>query len=221
MDADSLATGSKWVILEEIGKGNNTVSDIAKSLKTSVANISQQLRLLEAYGFIQKERLESNKIGKPKAVYAIKREMINISSLEKNKVQKIKLSPSWFSQTFINILNYATEEDRHYLAQFFFHTNDILEKCDGVALMKSSKDAIELVLFTANLDYIRKHYSNLDLKGLNSQHKKIICWTHNEEELKSGISKKEPYFLNLLKDVHILYDKTGKLLEIKQLRETK
>lgn len=45
---------------------------LAKRLQTSIPNISQQLRILEAYGLVEKTRIPNAKRGKPRLVYSIK-----------------------------------------------------------------------------------------------------------------------------------------------------
>ena len=61
MDYGTILTDSKWNIIKELSEKEQTPTELADKTKTTLANISQQLRLLEAYGIVKKERTESSK----------------------------------------------------------------------------------------------------------------------------------------------------------------
>jgi predicted transcriptional regulator len=222
MELDYAIAEGKWRLLQELSKKDQSASDLAKVLKTSVANINQQLKLLEAYGLIRKEKgIRTGKAGKPKSIYILKRNQQFLVSIKKGNVSKTRLSDFWIYDILFKIMATVDDQrDAYYLLKFCFQTEEILKRCQAMAFMKSTPEAIELVLLTQDLEKIRKEYSNIIIKDLDEKPKKIVCWSHNEKELKDGLERKEPYFMNLLNDLEILFDKEGKLSEVIAVRQT-
>lgn len=71
MELEGLFTSSKWSILDEIARNPQSPMQIAEKLNTSIANISQQLRLLEAAGIVKKTRLRQRDRGKPRVIFSM------------------------------------------------------------------------------------------------------------------------------------------------------
>lgn len=77
MDLETLLTGTKWEILQMLAEKKRSPLELAKILNTTIANISQQLRLLQAAGLVKKERAEGTKraegigAGKPRTLFSI------------------------------------------------------------------------------------------------------------------------------------------------------
>ena len=65
MELEGLFSGTKWDILRLIAKEPRNPLELARVLGTSIANISQQLRLLEAAGLVRKEKVSNRERGKP------------------------------------------------------------------------------------------------------------------------------------------------------------
>ena len=66
MDLETLLTNTKWEIIELLSKESLSPLELSKKLNTTIANISQQLRLLETANLIkkQKTRSEERRVGK-------------------------------------------------------------------------------------------------------------------------------------------------------------
>lgn len=111
--------------------------------------------------------------------------------------------------------------DQYFVPKFCFFTDDIMKLCTAIALVKSTSNTIDFLLFTESLEKIRKDYSTVVLKDLDGKEKKIVCWTHNENELVNGIQNNEKYFMDVLKDAKIIFDKDGKLTTIINMRNSK
>ncbi len=71
MDLETLLTGSKWEIIELLAKEKLSPIELAKRLNTTIANISSQLRLLQAAGLVQKEKTGSAGAGKPRTLFSL------------------------------------------------------------------------------------------------------------------------------------------------------
>ena len=78
MDAELLFTGTKWNIIECLARKDASPIEIAKSLQTTVANVSMQLRMLDIGGVVTKRRLPNSKAGKPRTLYSLKKDILYI-----------------------------------------------------------------------------------------------------------------------------------------------
>ena len=74
MEIETIFSESKWKILTELSQGSLSPSELAKKTGTSLANISTQVRLLEALGFIDKKKLINRAKGEPRKIYSLKKE---------------------------------------------------------------------------------------------------------------------------------------------------
>lgn len=79
---------TKWRIIEEVSKSEKSLDSLAKTLKTSSANISQQLRILELLGIIKKEKTGTVFKGKPRVMFSLKEDIAYIILASKDKTAK-------------------------------------------------------------------------------------------------------------------------------------
>ncbi len=87
-----LFSSTKWEILSLIAKQPKSPLEIAEILNTSMANISQQLRLLEFAGLVKSERVPNREKGKPRKLYSLINEVAYLVVLSKGRQEK-KLIP--------------------------------------------------------------------------------------------------------------------------------
>jgi len=94
MDLETLLTGTKWDIIKILAASPSCPLDISKKLNTTIANISQQLRLLQAAGLIEKQKTGFGKPGKPRALFSILGDYAFITIFSKGFAEKhlIKLN---------------------------------------------------------------------------------------------------------------------------------
>jgi len=61
----------KWNILKSLSYGKSSPLQLAEKLNTTMANISQQLRLLEATNLVKKEKVKNRDKGKPRTLFSL------------------------------------------------------------------------------------------------------------------------------------------------------
>lgn len=71
MEIETLLTGSKWKILELLSEKEYSPIELSEKLNTTLANISQQLRLLETAGLVKKTLTHKNSPGQPRKKYSL------------------------------------------------------------------------------------------------------------------------------------------------------
>ena len=71
MDHETLFTATKWEILKQLETGERSPVELAKAMQSSIANVSQQLRLLEMAGLVTSRRISNRDKDKPRILYSI------------------------------------------------------------------------------------------------------------------------------------------------------
>jgi hypothetical protein len=223
MEQESLLSKSRWSILKELAKGSKSAVEIARKINQSVANITQQLVVLEAYELVKKLKQEKpekqKRPGKPKTPYALNQEIFAFWLLKPGLAEKnvIKLKEAdLFSKFMLNAFFTLREEDTYPIVKYVCES-EILKKADTIAFLQSNEKEIELFIITEQqLHDFRENYSNFHVNGLDGKTKKIISWSHNKKELEEGVEQKDEYFVNLVKNSKALVDKKDNLKELKE-----
>ncbi|MBR9692615.1 winged helix-turn-helix transcriptional regulator [Candidatus Woesearchaeota archaeon] len=207
MEFEDLLTNSKWNILSSVAKEDMAASDISKATGTSLANISQQAKLLEAWGLIKRLKASRKGPGKPKIIYGLNKELAHIAVLRDGFAGKKMITPTPSCWAMLNIFFHPKQDDHYYLQKFLWQCEDYVEACDALAIADSDQKEIHILAIASpeKLEALRKKYSKVEVKGPNGK-KTVISWTHSEAELAEGLAAGEDYFENLLKHPHIITD---------------
>jgi predicted DNA-binding protein YlxM (UPF0122 family) len=221
MEFEELLTKSKWSILKELAKGDKSAVEIAKKAGQSIANISQQLALLEAYNMVKKAKQEprqdkQKKAGKPKTPYCLNQELLVMSLLKpglaEKRVVKLRDTDDYHRLLFGSFFMLSSEE--HYCLMKFITDSDMVKKAESIGYLSSNEKEIELFIITEHITEVREKYSNVTIPCLDGKTKKIISWSHNRKEVEEGLEKNEEYFINLVKNSIELIDKKDYLKEL-------
>jgi hypothetical protein len=164
MDEDfnpEILLSGKWNILKAIAEAPQSPSDLALSTNTSLSNIIQQLKLLEAYRIVRKERSEEKNSGKPRTIYYLNRELAYAIVLKGGMEERKIFYVDHGNDMFFNIFFRMGQEDVMFMLKFSFKYEEVLKKCKSIGFLKSSRDSIELFLITDQLEEIRSKFSNI------------------------------------------------------------
>ena len=88
VEFEQLITDVKWRIITLLSTRRLSPLQLAEVTKTSIANISQQLRLLEAAGLVRKEKVSNRERGKPRTRYFISRDILYVVVLSRALQEK-------------------------------------------------------------------------------------------------------------------------------------
>jgi len=210
---------NRWNILKEIAQSPQSPSDLALKTNTSISNITQQLKLLEAYKIVRKEKSEEKNAGKPRTIYYLNVEIAYSVILKNGKAERKLFYIDNNNNMFFNILFSLNPEDLMFILKFSFKYEEVLKKCKAIGFLKSTKDSIELFLITDHLEEIRSKFSNIFIEDHHGKTKKIINWSHNEFEINDGLSRKDKYFMDMIKNVQAIHDPSKILEHVKEKRE--
>lgn len=220
MNYNELLTDARWNLIKELSEKDQTPTDLAKKTSTSIANISQQLRLLEAYGFVKKDRQKNSKEpGKPKTIFSLNKELVQITTITDNFSERKNLELDYIQKAILNLWILEKKENQYFLEKFIYCNQDLIKKIDAIGIVKTEADKIELLILTEALSEIREKYSNQTIDNIAGEKKKIICWTHNLEEIKQGLRSNNEHFINITAKLKPFLDKNGYLKEVFKLKK--
>lgn len=181
MDYDTFLSSQRWVILEIIAKKPSSPVEISQKIGTSVSYVSQQVKLLEAAGLIRKERTGSADKGKPRLVYSIAREILQVTGLLRNSPMKKNLSLDLHKKVTLRIWDLENESLHPLIEKFYWEIEADLKDVSGIYFDSSKKE----LLLVSDSKKIRANAEKLE--GLKT---KFV----SESELKK------------FGEVHVLYD---------------
>jgi len=214
-----ILSNNRWIILKEIAEAPQSPSDLALKTNTSLSNITQHLKLLEAYKIVRKDKSEEKNTGKPRTIYSLNVELAYALVLKEGKAERRVFNIDSNNNMFFNVLFSMNPEDLMFMLKFSFKYEEVLKKCKAIGFLKSTKDSIELFLITDHIDEIRAKFSNIFIDDYHGKAKKIINWSHNEFEISDGLQRKDKYFMDMIKSVQVIHDPHNILLHIKEVRE--
>ncbi len=203
MEHEELLRNARWEILREMSRGKSNATQLARGAKTSLPNVSQQLRLLEAYDLVEHTREQRRGAGKPRHLYRLKRPLCHLALARAGFAQKLFFSPDATQALLLSVL-FLPSPVQAPLLKALLSNEELLEKC-AIAHVKGGSESIELLLVTEHADEIRRKYSSVAVEwgGLS---RTIISWTHTLAEVRDGLSRGDAHFAALLKAPHVLHD---------------
>jgi DNA-binding transcriptional ArsR family regulator len=148
MELETLFTASKWEILQHLAAEPLSPLQLAEHSSTSIANISQQLRLLEMAGLVKSERVPNRDKGQPRILYSLVGDQSFLIAATNDFVEKKLLRLSAYNKAILRIWFYEKPELHYFLEKAFWQVEQHLEKVDGLALDKRTDDPLSLILFT-------------------------------------------------------------------------
>jgi hypothetical protein len=201
--------------LKAISQGYESASSIAKELRISITFAAQQLKLLEAYNFIQRKKIRTKKIGKPAALYEISKQSTALCHIGSDAVFFHSIKGSKSNNFLINAAHLETYNTNYFLYKMYFLHEDILLKSEYVSLLEMSKQKIQVFIITENVEKIRKELSTIHLESNDGTKMDTALWSHTMEEVVQGLQKKEKYFLEKLDKSITLLDNNNTLKKLK------
>lgn len=146
MDFDLFFSSPRWKVLEVISNRPSSPLEISKKLNTSVAYISQQLKLLEAANLVKKEKTGSSEKGKPRNIYSLAKEILPLTVLM-NKLPRRKVIELDDHHKIILRIWLIEDTTLHYsLEKLFWKLEPSLEDIEGIFFdSSSSKNKILII----------------------------------------------------------------------------
>jgi predicted transcriptional regulator len=132
MDFDSLFSSHRWRILEILARNPSSPLEIAKNVNTSVAYVSQQLKLLEVAGLIQKQKTGAAEKGKPRTLFSISQEIFYITALIKNFPAKKIFHLNDYRKVILRIWLLDNPDLHYYIEKFYWAIENDLKDVKAI-----------------------------------------------------------------------------------------
>ncbi|MFH1801964.1 MAG: winged helix-turn-helix domain-containing protein [archaeon] len=132
MNYDMFFSSPRWTILDFIAQEPSSPVEISKHIGTSVSYVSQQLKLLEAAGLVVKEKTGSAEKGKPRLVYSIAREILQLSGLMKGMPVKKHVALDEHHKTILRIWALENESLHYQIEKLYWKLEEDLKDVGGI-----------------------------------------------------------------------------------------
>ena len=161
MDLEPLFTATKWNIIKMLSKKPYSPLELARETNTSIANISQQLRLLEVAGLVSSKKVSTNKRGKSRVLYSLSKDQSYIIAFAKGFAEK-KLVPLTARKRIITGIWFVEQESLHApLEEFFLRIEPYLS---GIALFGYNNEKQDIIIVSDD-SAVKKRFDGTSLKG--------------------------------------------------------
>jgi hypothetical protein len=212
MELETLFTSSKWEIIKRISHEKESPLQIAQKLNTTIANISQQLRLLEMSGLIKKEKLSNRASGKPRMLFSLKQDFAYLITCTKEGVGKKLISLDLYQKVILNSLLTENNELQRIANDIYIE----IEKSptDIKAVFFNNKNKRELYVLSDKPKETQKSWEKIS-KKVNPETLDIKFI--NDKEFVKGFKAK--FQLNSKDDILSIYDPEQIIIEKEQALE--
>ena len=178
MDSDLFFSESRWKILEILAVNSSSPLEISRKINTSVAYVSQQLKLLEAAKLIVKEKTGLVEKGKPRSLYDISKELLHLTALIKGGSMKKLIYLSDYHKIILKIWLLENSESHYYIEKLYWRIEEDLKDIKSI-LINNSKQIPAILIVTDSKTLKLK--INSFLKEINNW---LECYIISEQELK-------------------------------------
>jgi len=133
VEIETLLTGSRWQMLEHIASRPCSPNELATLTSTTVANVSSQLRLLEAAGIVFKTRTGAADAGKPRIHYRLRPNHVFISRLSSRQVSKRLLRLTTTDSLLLAVIEADVADKKTVVSYVMKHARKFENKILGLS----------------------------------------------------------------------------------------
>jgi DNA-binding transcriptional regulator GbsR (MarR family) len=154
MELAPMFMDQRWNILKHLSKQSLSPLQLANMTSTTIANISQQLRLLEAANLVKKKRVPNRDKGQPRTLFSLTEDYAYIVSLMNEFADKklIKLTNS--QKRLLKILSIDDAPQRDKVENIYFRIHRYLDRIQAIAIDLTSNATV--VIVTSDKELKRK-----------------------------------------------------------------
>jgi DNA-binding transcriptional regulator GbsR (MarR family) len=204
MEITTLFTEQRWNILKLLSSDELSPLQLAQKSNTTIANISQQLRLLEAATLVKKVKIRNRDKGKPRTVFSLSNDHMYIVSTMSNLADKKLIAVTPYHKILLNILFVEDKEVHYYLSKLYWELEKYLDTIKAVIYI-SNGDEIKIAIITDKIKELEKKISVISIEKPNSQSKAVKLYFALKADLIKGLKAKKGLFSEKAK-LHFIYD---------------
>jgi hypothetical protein len=214
MEIESVFFDSKWHILTELSHSSLSPTELAEKTGTSLANISTQLRLLEALDFVKKERLTNTGKGEARKIYSLKKDFAYLILVTKAAVGKRTLNLDNETMPFFTVWMINDTIAPFLLLRLCLEYELQLKDAVSFGFLGRQGEELEILIIHEHPELLGmfndKHIQRTDKVY------RVKAHIHSSEHFQKGFEAKDPYFVNLVKKVFVISEKSSFLSKLKK-----
>jgi len=169
MEINPLFSDAKWKILKMLAEKEMSPLQISNELKTTVSNVSQQLKLLEVAGIVEKRRISNKKSNKPRLLFSLSSNHVYVVSCMKDMVDKNFFKGTLHHKTILKIWKLENPEMHYYIEKAFFELENHLKEISLIAIDKKIPYDPEFILVSEQPRKLKDSIKILEIKKENGK----------------------------------------------------
>lgn len=146
----------KWNILKCLSHEKLSPLQLAERLNTTMANISQQLRLLEAANLVKKEKIKNRDRGKPRALFSLSEDFVYLIPAMNSFADKKLLHATTHHKTILKIWFLKNQELHEHIEKLYWKIKPYLSHIHAIAVNQAAR---ELIIISDKLGEMEKTLS--------------------------------------------------------------
>jgi predicted transcriptional regulator len=124
----------RWNILQHLSKQGLSPLQLAGMTNTTIANISQQLRLLEAADLVKKVKIPNRDRGQPRTIFSLTDDYAYIVSLMDNFAEKKLVKLNAEQKSLLKIISIENADQRNKAEELYLKLREFNGKIEATAL---------------------------------------------------------------------------------------
>lgn len=162
-DVGSLLSGTKWQLVELIAQSPKSPGDLAASLKTSIANVSIQLKTLELASIISRTKVSRPQAGSPRVLYSLKKDFLLVTTASKTVQVKKPLAMNE-QKSFVLAVWQLPEQLQHPVLTLYYTQPQLFNSQTTVAINPANSTEMSISLLVSGIKSAPKPVT-LDISG--------------------------------------------------------
>lgn len=144
MELGTLFTEQKWNILRCLSQEQLSPMQLSERLDSTMANISQQLKLLEAAKLVKKQKIKNRDKGKPRSLFSLTDDYVFLTSAMNQFAGKKLLKATRHHKVMLKIWFLENQDTQYQLQKLYWNLEPDLDQIDSI-LVNETTDAITIV----------------------------------------------------------------------------
>jgi predicted transcriptional regulator len=195
MELETMFTEQKWNIIKCLSNEKYSTLQLAQNLNTTMANISQQLRLLQAANLVKKEKIKNRDKGKPRSLFSLTDDYAYLVSSMKRFADKKLLKVTDHHRAILKIWFIGNEQLQYETEKLYWKLEPYTTQISAIAVNEKTGGIYIISEKTREMERIVKY-----------EKAKVISKTDAEKLVHQGNPP-------LITDLTVIYDPTDLLVK--------
>ena len=158
MEIGNMFTEQKWNILKCLAYEPLSPMQLSEKLGSTMANISQQLKLLEAASLVQKKKIKNRDKGKPRSLFSLSNDYVFLVPTMQQFAAKRLLKANEHHKIMLRIWFLKNEALHYPLEKLYWRLEKNFHAIESIAVDESKN---QIVVVSDNLD-IKKSFEGIE-----------------------------------------------------------